>query len=926
MNNNVGIYNHNLESYQKIKKAFLNGERIVGIVHATGTGKTFNGIKLAYDNQDKKIIYVVPSIGIIEHIKTIISDNLNLDLEKDFNHVEFRTYQSFINLSQEEIANIKSDILILDEFHHIGAPVWGGRIYTMIETHPKMLVLGMSAYTVRDRGKINERDMVDNNKEELFSNKIVSRYDLCDAMIDGVIPKPIYKSAYTNLNDLAQKLEKKLETYDKDNKNRKDCMKVLNDVKKRIHEAPSISKILQKNIKPNGKYIYFCPPNSEKGANDIETIKKEAKKWFNEFIPEENIIFYTSTSEMGMLGKENRQAFYNDVNLDGIDVSNKLRVMFAINQYNEGIHAPNIDGIIMGRGTTSDIIYFEQLGRALSVRGNTSEMISKYEKYSKEELINICHQRDINLNSNLSKNDIIEILVAPIVIDLTNNLDFITELENKLKTRIEELKKHNLNSRRKLKISNPLFDIEVENQDLYLMLKYVMDRLTMSWMDKYNLAKAYYEHHGHLKIPINFKTINGYEEDRKGISLGVWLSNQIETYKGNRKGLMSKERIELLKKIGIDFETKEDKWLKYYELSKKYYEHFHNLLIPRNFKTINGYEENKEGYALGSWLNRQRQAILGLNNHHISSEKQKLLEEIGLVLLVRESNWQAKYNLAKSYYEHYGHLKIPQDFKTLNGYEEDSDGISLGTWINKLRQLYKENKLTKEQINLLNQIGMKFKLYDDQWLENYNLAKSYYKHYGNLNIPQKFKTINGYEPDENGVKLGSWLFYQRQVFKGNAHGKLSEEQIKLLEEIGMIFDIREHEWLKNYNLVKKYYEYHHNLLIPRNFKTINGYEENKNGLDIGAWLNTQKDAYKGQGRLNLTFKRIKLLEDLDINWFKEDKDLKLQKENITEENKIRKQKEILNRVSSLLNKYETLPNKNQVNNDMLEKLDSHKKR
>ena len=33
--------------------------------------------------------------------------------------------------------------------------------------------------------------------DELFSEKIKSRYDLCDAMIDGILPKPIYKSAYT---------------------------------------------------------------------------------------------------------------------------------------------------------------------------------------------------------------------------------------------------------------------------------------------------------------------------------------------------------------------------------------------------------------------------------------------------------------------------------------------------------------------------------------------------------------------------------------------------------------------------------------------------------------------------------------------------------------------------------------------------------
>lgn len=51
----------------------------------------------------------------------------------------------------------------------------------------------------------------------------------------------------------------------------------------------------------------------------------------------------------------------------------------------------------MGRGTTSDIVYFEQLGRLLSVRGETKEKFDSYEKYSVEELL------------------------VPIIIDLTNN-------------------------------------------------------------------------------------------------------------------------------------------------------------------------------------------------------------------------------------------------------------------------------------------------------------------------------------------------------------------------------------------------------------------------------------------------------------------------------------------------------------------------
>ena len=95
--NLLGLYNHNIESYEKIVKAFEK-ENIVGIVHATGTGKSYNALQLALDNKDKKIIYITPSNGIIEHLKKIINDNPNLDIEKNFPNLEFRTYQSLINL------------------------------------------------------------------------------------------------------------------------------------------------------------------------------------------------------------------------------------------------------------------------------------------------------------------------------------------------------------------------------------------------------------------------------------------------------------------------------------------------------------------------------------------------------------------------------------------------------------------------------------------------------------------------------------------------------------------------------------------------------------------------------------------------------------------------------------------------------------
>ena len=853
MNNyeKLGLYKHNIDSYENIKNAFTKQD-IVGIIHATGTGKSYNALELALDNKDKKIVYVVPSNGIIEHIKKIIEDNPNLDIVRDFPNLEFRTYQSFISLSREEIEDISCDLLILDEFHHIGAPVWGSRIDTFIETHPNLKIFGMTAYTVRDRGTSYERDMAESDGNELFSDNIVSRYDLCDAMLDGVLPKPIYKSAYVNLMGTAKKLEEKVMKLDASTKEYHEYIELLASAKKKINNAPSISSIFKKNIKPNGKYIYFCPPWSEEGTNDIETIKRQTLEYLKEFVPEENIVFYTSTSEMNDEGRINREAFYSDLTLDGKNVSNKLKIMFAINQYNEGIHTPNIDGVIMGRGTTSDIVYFEQLGRALAVRGNTKEAYEHYEMYSEEQLRNLCTLRDIPLKDDATKEDLIQKLIAPVVIDLTNNFDYIKELENNLKDRIKTYYESGLNNHREIKLKDASFDIEIENQDLYAMLEYVSSRLTKTWSDMYEYAKNYYEHYGNLEVPQHFKTNDGYTRSDVGIiNLGTWVHGQRQ-----RCNLESEHGQKLLS-IGMRFENKIStlSWDEMYEYAKKYYEHHGNLEVPKLFKTNDGYTKSDVGIInLGMWISTQRQRC------NLESERGQKLLAIGMRFENKIStlSWDEMYEYAKKYYEHHGNLEVPKLFKTNDGYTRSDNGtINLGKWIYYQRQ--KCNPESECGQKLL-AIGMRFenKRSTLSWGEMYEYAKIYYEHHGNLEVPQHFKTNDGYTKSDNGtISLGMWVANQRQ--KCN----LESERGQKLLSIGMRFEnkISTLSWGEMYEYAKIYYEHYGNLEVPFGFKTNDGYTKDDNGtINLGMWVAKQRQ------RCNLESEQGQRLLQIGMIW------------------------------------------------------------
>ena len=1011
----LGVYEHNIRSYEKVKQQFEK-DNIAAIVHATGTGKSFNALQLALDNKDKKIIYVVPYGSIIEHEKELIEQNENVSLEQDFPNLEFKTYQSFVNMSDDEIIDLDVDLLILDEFHHIGAPIWGQRINTLIDAHEDLQIFGMTAYTVRDRGTSYERDMVNPENDELFSNKVVSNYDLCDAMIEEVLPKPNYKSGYVFLEETCEYLENKINSLNSNSKDYKELAPLLKDLKKRAHEAPGLSDIFKTNIKPDGKYIYFCPLNPENGVNDMDSIMSEARNWIHEMgLTEDDYEFYMTTSDMGNDGKRNREAFYNDKDLKQNDTSNKLRIMFAINQYNEGVHVPGLDGVIMGRSTQSDIIFFEQLGRALSAGKDNTKEYEELMKKDKEELIEECNKRELSYNDSMTKEELVEILLAPVIIDLSNNIGFIKELETNLKDRIKEYMSSGNNEKRNVHLKNASFNIDMINEDLFRILEYVQDRLTMTWMDKYELAKAYYDHYGDLEISANFKTKNGYEYDENGVALGKWINTQRQAFKGNRGYKISKEQIELLKEIGMRFETnyKEEEWNKKYELARAYYKYHKDLDVPIRFKTKNGYEYDEDGVALGKWINTQRQAFKGNRGYKISKEQIELLKEIGMrfetnykeeewnkkyelarayykyhkdldvpirfktkngyeydedgVALgnwidtqrqafkgnsgykiskeqiellkeigmrfetnYKEEEWNKKYELAKAYFEHYGNLEIPANFKTKHGYEYDENGVALGNWINNQRQAFKGNsgyKISKEQIELLKEIGMRFETNykEEEWNKKYELAKAYYEHYGNLEIPQSFKTKNGYEYDENGVALGKWINTQRDAFKGNGRYKISKEQIKLLKEIGMRFETKNYgeEWNKKYELAKAYFEHYGNLEIPQSFKTKNGYEYDENGVALGVWIITQRQAFKGNVTNKMSKERIELLKEIGMKWFPDNIDIKLQKEEINEKNINKKKIEVYNRVIDYLSKYKSdeIPKKEEINSKFIEELD-----
>lgn len=277
------------------------------------------------------------------------------------------------------------------------------------------------------------------------------------------------------------------------------------------------------------------------------------------------------------------------------------------------------------------------------------------------------------------------------------------------------------------------------------------------WKIGYEEAKKYYSEHGNISVNIDYVTPTGFR-------LGIWIRTQ-------RKSKLSNTQKKLLEDLGMIWSVFDDKWVKGFDEAKRYYSIHGDLRVPAGYIT-------DSDYHLGSWIGTQRARYYLKNNEKALSDQQiNRLEEIGMIWDRVDDLWQQGFIRAKDYYEKHGNLLVPSNYIC-------EDGYNLGNWISSRRCAYHGTgtwaKLSKEQILMLEQIGMIWDVEEYMWRKNYSLAKKYYEDYGNLLVPKRYET-------ENGEKLGLWIQRHRRIYAGKTKTKLSDERIKLLNDIGMIW-------------------------------------------------------------------------------------------------------------------------------------------
>jgi hypothetical protein len=192
-------------------------------------------------------------------------------------------------------------------------------------------------------------------------------------------------------------------------------------------------------------------------------------------------------------------------------------------------------------------------------------------------------------------------------------------------------------------------------------------------------ARKYHAAHGHLDVPKNFVTDDGY-------SLGLWIIRQ-RIQRRNRD--LSAERVSELDALGMVWDSRDENWRKGLAAARFYRQTHGDLLVPVHFV-------NEDGFRLGVWIANRR---ADNRRSALSEGRVAELDALGIIWDVKVDGWQKGLELARAYQAEHGHLNVPAKFIS-------HDGFRLGKWITRQRASRVRDTLLAEQITQLDALGI----------------------------------------------------------------------------------------------------------------------------------------------------------------------------------------------------------------------------
>ncbi len=556
-----------------------------------------------------------------------------------------------------------------------------------------------------------------------------------------------------------------------------------------------------------GKYIVFCA-----NLDHLNEMKGLATEWFCGVDPEPHI--YTAYADDPKTGQE-FEAFK-------ADESAHLKLLYCIDMLNEGIHVEGVDGVILLRPTVSPTIYKQQVGRALAAGGKKTPIIfdivmnienlcsiGAVEEEWKEAVYTLRGDGRENKTFTGHFQIIDEVkdcrrLFAQLNETLTASWDAMYDIAKEYYKTYGNLEVpaayttsdgYSLGAwvatQRKVYLGRTAGCLSMEQikrlEEIGMCWQGAREA---AWERHFSEAEKYFRQHGNLAIPADYVTGDGCR-------LGRWVRRQRELLKGQGKGyfqgmdvmgdresrggerekcknansvsadMVKAIHVERLTKIGMVWESG-DPWEQRYALAKEYYKGHGNLQVPADYVV--------DGVWLGRWVREQKSKLSQEGKGALTKEQKEKLLSIGLTIGVSQAelSWREQYGQAEEFFKKFGNLSVPKRYTAGNGKK-------LGVWLQHQRAGRRNGALASWQVGLLDGIGMVWEC-KDAWERGFLHAQEYALKKGDLEVPNAHVCADGY-------RLGKWISNQRCAYMGTATKRLTEKQIRRLEEIGMVWSV-----------------------------------------------------------------------------------------------------------------------------------------
>jgi superfamily II DNA or RNA helicase len=324
------------------------------------------------------------------------------------------------------------------------------------------------------------------------------------------------------------------------------------------------------------------------------------------------------------------------------------------------------------------------------------------------------------------------------------------------------------------------------------------------WLE---VLKQFVHREGHALVPQSWK------ED--GFKLGIWVASVRSD--GLRLRPELKAQLDLLGFVW-DARTTID------ELKFKALESF----VKREGHARVPVSWTEDGVNLGHWVGSRRKNRATLSPAVISR-----LDRLGFVWDTAEADFEEGLRRLKEYVHRNGHAKVPQKWS--------ENGVKLGVWVATLRRRRAEGYLTAAQVSQLDQLGMKWDPFSEQFAENLTYLREFIAKQGHSYPPRGYRV--------GTVDLGGWAINLRA-----SRGELDVEKIVLLDSIGFDWaSYADHLFNKNYLVLADFVRTHGHARVPRGFKV--------GEVNLGSWVGTLR-----VNRVKLDQEKVSRLDQLGFVW------------------------------------------------------------